>query len=606
MYIFPEDMRRHYESSPLSFVYYEVSDEKAVPLLASDGFCKNVGVDREHLFQWLSSGMFERMHPDDVGVVSKISRDFMRREGPYDVIFRCRLGGDYQYIHGYGRWQRMPDGEELAVIGYLNVTETKDKMVTVTQNYDLFRKDLFYSDPLTGLPNLNYFHEFGDERARVLRVQEKKPVLLFADIYSMQSYNNRYGVQEGDELLRLVGALLKEFFPEALLVRGAIDRFILITELKSREALTEGIEKANARIKSEAKGITSGIRVGICEIGEGRSAAEALDHARHAMRRINNDLTRTWAFFSQAADDLYWKKRYIIENFDRALEKHWIKVYYQGITRVSSQKIAAMEALARWVDPVRGIISPADFIPTLQEYHQLYKLDLYMFEQVCREIPMRHESGLPIVPVSVNFSRQDFDHVDIVTCMNALYEKYDLSRYVSRGFFIVEITEQDMAMGAERFREQLRRIQENGFGLWLDDFGSGYSAINMFSQFQFDLVKFDMELLRHLEDNGGINRVILRELVGFAKKLGLHTLIEGLEDTDQLLFVQDIECELAQGYYYSRPEPLDDLLFRIRGGQPLKEYETPEERAAFRRRWLGDAEESGMPEAEGEGRLVSE
>ena len=590
MYIFPEDMRRHYESSPLSFVYYEVTDEKAVPLLASDGFCKNVGVDREHLFQWLSSGMFERMHPDDVGVVGKISRDFMRHEGPYDVIFRCRLGGDYQYIHGYGQWQRMPDGEELAVIGYLNVTETKDKMITVTQNYDLFRRDLFYTDPLTGLPNLNYFHEFADERVRVLHVQEKKPVLLFADVYSMQSYNNRYGVQEGDELLRLVGASLKEAFPGALVVRGAIDRFALITELTSPEAITAGIEKANARIKSEAKGITTGIRVGICEIGENQSATEALDHARHALRRINNDMTRTWAFFSRAADERYWQKRYIIENIDRALEKHWIKVYYQGITRVSSQKIAAMEALARWVDPVRGIISPADFIPTLQEYHQLYKLDLYMLEQVCREIPQRHENGLPIVPVSVNFSRQDFDHVDIVGCMNTFYEKYELSRYVGKDSLIVEITEQDMATGAERFREQLRRIQEDGYGLWLDDFGSGYSAINMFSQFQFDLVKFDMELLRHLEDNGGINRVILRELVQVAKKLGLHTLIEGLEDTDQLGFVRGIECELAQGYYYSRPEPLDDLLFRIRGGQPVKDYETPEERAVFRRSWQGDNE----------------
>ena len=582
MYIFPEEMRRSYESSPLSFVYYQEIEGKAVPLLASEGFRRNTGMDRENLLTWLSEGMYERMHPDDVGVMVKISQDFLHREGPYDVIFRCRIGNDYQYIHGFGQWQRMPDGTELPVITYLNVTKTKEKMVTVTENYDLFRKDLFYTDPLTGLPNLNYLHEFGDERVHVLNVLKKTPVVIFTDVYSMQSYNNQYGVQEGDNLLRLVAACLKGEFPEALLIRGANDHFILVTELDSREKLTIGLERANQRIKKEAKGITSGFRAGICQVREGQKATEALDHARHALRRINNDMTRTWAFFSQEADDRYWKERYIIENFERALENQWIKVYYQGITRVCTQKIAAFEALARWVDPVRGIISPAEFIPTLQQYHQLYKLDLYMLEQVCREIPKRYENGLPLVPISVNFSRQDFDHTDIVARMNDLYEKYELDRYVSRDYLIVEITEQDMATGAERFREQIRRIQDNGYGLWLDDFGSGYSSINMFSQFHFDLIKYDMELLRHLDDNNGVNRIILKELVCIAKQLKLHTLVEGLEDDDQLRFIQNIECELAQGYYYCRPEPLDDILFRKNGGQEMKPCETREERDAFR------------------------
>lgn len=582
MYIFPEEMRKSYESSPISFVYYQEIEGKAVPLLASEGFCRNTGMDRENLLTWLSEGMYERMHPDDVGVMVKISQDFLHREGPYDVVFRCRIGNDYQYIHGFGQWQRMPDGTELPVINYLNVTKTKEKMVTVTENYDLFRKDLFYTDPLTGLPNLNYLHEFGDERVRVLRVLQKTPVVIFTDVYSMQSYNNQYGVQEGDELLRLVAASLKGEFPEALLVRGANDHFILVTELESREKLTVGLERANQRIKKEAKGVTSGIRAGICGVREGQTATEALDHARHALRRINNDMTRTWAFFSQEADDRYWKERYIIENFERALESQWIKVYYQGITRVCTQKIAAFEALARWVDPVRGIISPAEFIPTLQQYHQLYKLDLYMLEQVCRDIPKRYENGLPLVPISINFSRQDFDHTDIVARMNELYEKYELDKYVSRDYLIVEITEQDMATGEERFREQIRRIQDNGYGLWLDDFGSGYSSINMFSKFHFDLIKYDMELLRHLDDNNGVNRIILKELVCIAKQLKLHTLVEGLEDDDQLRFIRDIECELAQGYYYCRPEPLDDILFRMNGGQKMKPCETREEREAFR------------------------
>ncbi len=120
----------------------------------------------------------------------------------------------------------------------------------------------------------------------------------------------------------------------------------------------------------------------------------------------------------------YLQERYIIENFDKALSCGWIKVYYHSLNRVDSQKVAAFEALARWIDPERGKIYPNDFIPALLKYHLLYKLDLYMFEQVCREVIIRHDNGLPLVPVSVNFSRQDFLHADIVNTMNSLFDKY--------------------------------------------------------------------------------------------------------------------------------------------------------------------------------------
>ena len=186
------------------------------------------------------------------------------------------------------------------------------------------------------------------------------------------------------------------------------------------------------------------------------------------------------------------------------------------------------------------MISPGEFIPTLLRYHLLYKLDLYMFEEVCREVKIRHEKGLPLVPVSVNFSRQDFDHANILDEMNRIYDEYGMDQYVDKSYSIVEITEQDLATGEDNLHEQLRRIRENRYKLWLDDFGSGYSAINMFSQFEFDLIKYDMELMRHLDDNGGVNRLILKELVYVAGKLGIHILIEGVETEDQLMFVKEI------------------------------------------------------------------
>lgn len=587
-YTFPPDLKNAYESSPLSFVYYQNINGKAVPVLASEGFCRNTGMERSHVLKWLEMGMFERMHPDDVGLVSRVSDDFLHHRGPYDVVFRCRIGETYEFFHGFGQWQTMPDGTELAVIGYANMKSTQERMVSDSERYKMFQKDRFYTDPLTGLPNINYLHEFANEKLEVIWSEGSTPVLIYSDVDSMQYYNNQYGFEQGDKLLCLIAATLKEVFPNALLIRGADDHFVTITDMESREALAERLEAVNESIKRRAYGNTSGICSGIYVLKENASLKDSLDHAKHALKRIETDMTKIYRFFSQEADDRYWRNRYIIENFNRALQNGWIKIFYQGIVRLETGKIAAFEALARWVDPARGTISPAEFIPVLQKYHLLYKLDLFMLEQVCREIPIRHENGLPMMPVSVNFARQDFDHVDVVGTMNVLYDKYELSKYVSKDFFIVEITEQDVAIGAERFRDQLRKIRENGYQLWLDDFGSGYSSINMFSQLSFDLIKYDMELLRHLDDNSGANRLILKELVFVAKKLGMHTLTEGLEDETQLAFLKEIGCELAQGYYYFRPEPLDEMLFRIHGGDPIKPCETAEDRIIRGQKWLAD------------------
>lgn len=593
MYTFPKEMKEALERCEASFVYYQKIEDKAVPVLASDGFCRRTGMPREHVLKWLKRGLFERLYPDDVGLVSQVSEEFLRHEGPYDVVFRCRLSalerGKYTLIHGLGSWQTMPDGTELAVIAYANLSVTMQTIQEKTQAYGLFQKDRFYRDFLTDLPNTNYMHEFGSEKAAQIRSAGHTPMLVYSDVESMQSYNNQYGIDEGDALLRVIAASLKAFFPTSLVTRGADDHFIMLADVDDREALEHRLDQVNGRIKHLAKGNTGGIRSGVCPVevdGSGDNVGRAIDHAKHALKRINTNLNQKVRFFSMQLDEEYWRSRYIVENIDRAIEGGWIKVYYHALYRVENQKIAAFEALARWVDPARGIISPAEFIPALQKYHLLYRLDLCMFEQVCRDVRIRKENGLPLMPVSINFSRQDFDHTDVVGRMNEIYEKSGAAQYVDRSYFIVEVTEQEVAADPESCQLQLRRIRENGYSIWLDDFGSGYSSFNMFSKFRFELIKYDMEMIRHLDDNDGANRLILRDLVHLAKALKLHTLIEGVETKEQLEFAREIGCEFVQGFYYQKPEPLDEILFRIQSGDAIKPCETPEEREEMNRKWL--------------------
>ena len=596
LYVFPEGLKKAYESSVISFVFYQNIDGKAVPILVSDGFCRNTGMQRESVIPWLKAGMFERMHPDDVGIVSAVSENFLNKRSGYDVVFRCQIGSadaisasnheHYVYIHGLGKWQTMPDGTELAVITYANLSAAQRSTREQVEAYAPRHKDVFYTDPLTELPNMNYLHEFGDEKINVVRAAGKIPYVVYLDIYGMQSYNANYGYKEGDKLLCLCAATLQKQLPGAFVARGSDDHFILIAQADKPSQIEKRLYKANKIIRKSAFGNTSGVRCGVFTVESGDTEfIDALDYAKQALKRIEHNMTREVAFFLQEKGEAYLREQHILENLEKAIEQGHIRVHYHGLYRMSSGKLAAFEALARWNDPERGKIYPSEFIPVLLKYHQLYKLDLFMFEQVCREVLIRHEHGLSHVPVSVNFSRQDFDHFDVVEEMNRLFEKYELDKYIDKSYFIVEITEQDLALGQENLREQLRAIRANGYRLWMDDFGSGYSSLNVFSQFEFDLIKYDMDLLRCLDDNGGVNRVILREFTRVAQELRIQTLIEGVETQEQYDFVKEIGCELAQGFYFHKPETLSAVVEEIGAGTFGSEFESAEERNELNKNW---------------------
>ena len=588
MYTFPADLREAYERQPVPFVYYEYVDDKVVPLLVSDGFCSQLGEPRERLMKHLESVLFERIHPDDAGRVASITNDFARRESGYNCFFRTRRGDGFHDIHAVGSWQTMPDGKELAVIIYVDVTESNEEIMAMIQEYQLRQKDRIYSDPVTGLPNINYLREFASERVQALRMDGKRAVLLYSDVDSMHFYNTQYGFPEGDELLRLIARTLREAFPDALLLRGADDHFIIIDTYNGEEEVAAKINAVNEKVKANANGNTTGNKVGICVYDEDTSTTEALDHAKNALKQIGSDLNAPYRFYAPSVEDEYWSRRYIIENFDQALENGWIRVFYQGIVRIDTRKTACFEALARWVDPIQGTISPAEFIPVLEKYHLLHKLDLFMVEQVFREIPMRLEAGLPLLPTSVNFSAQDFDYIDVPAQLDALYERYGIEQYCGRDYLVVEITEQDMATATGRFYDQLRELRRRGYRLWLDDFGSGYSSLNVFSRFEVDLIKFDMDFLRHLDDRDGVNRRIMEAMVAIARDMGIYTLAEGLETEEQGMFLSKIGCELGQGFLFRRPEPLDSILYRIRGSGFEPNCETDEERKEHFRRYTED------------------
>ena len=565
MYVFSDEMRKTCEAMPMACAYVQCAEGKAVPLLVSDGFCHLSGMDREQSMKWLADVLPDALCPESGG------------DSPLDLL----LPGDGRRIRVLGRLQTMPDGTELVL---LECSCFQTDPVSGPE-------DQFYRDTLTGLPNLNYLNRYAGEKLSDLKAQGSISQVIYIDVISMQFYNSQYGYVKGNELLCLAARSLREVFPEGLIIRGAEDHFIVMDAFESRERTEAQLTRVNREIRRRAEGETTGIRAGICIGEEGIRNEELLDRARNALKWIGNDLNQVCSFHTEEAEEAHRNRQYVRENFDRALENGWIRVYYQGIARTDTGKSTALEALARWADPDRGLLSPAVFIPVLEEYHLLHRLDLFMAEQVCRDMLLREERGLPILPVTVNFSAQDFDYADIPERLSGIYSRYCPDLHPEKKYLIVEITEQDMARATDRFHDQLRQLREMGFRIWLDDFGSGYSSLNVFSRLDVNLIKFDMDLLRDLDSHNGANRRIMHAMVQIARELGIHTLAEGLETEQQRAFLQEIGCELAQGFYFHRPEPLAETLRRMEEGQTLRPFESPEEREKLNGKWFEEYEQ---------------
>lgn len=246
-------------------------------------------------------------------------------------------------------------------------------------------------------------------------------------------------------------------------------------------------------------------------------------------------------------------RSYVISHIDEAVENGYIEIYYQPVVRTLTGKLAGMEALARWRDPVYGFLRPDQFIPVLEEERLIDKLDCYVIRECGRQLRRQIDAHRPIVPISFNVSRMDFQLMDVLSEIEAVVRENELPRDYLR----IEITETAMVQDSDKILKMIDRFRGNGYSVWLDDFGSGYSSLNVLKDYHFDELKIDMEFLRAFNDT---SRKIITSVVMMAKAIGIHTLAEGVETREQVRFLRSIGCEKIQGYHYGRPMPYDELL----------------------------------------------
>ncbi len=560
------------------FAVCQFMDKGVVTLALSDGFCELFRFkDRRQAYSDMNQNMFKNIHPDDTARFTNSLLRFGAEGGRLDTIYRTknRDGSGYRIIHVNGEHVNTDDGFHLAHIWFTDEGDDKENGGTkpfLETDKAIPLDSVDYAaqyDYLTGLPNMTSFFERAEIGRKVMLNQGSLPVLLYIDLSGMKHFNHKYGFSEGDNLLRYFASMLSGVFRADNCCHISADRFAAFSEEEGLEDKLNGLflewqQKHEDRFLPICVGIYQN-RIEEVTVGM------AYDRAKIACDAIKGTFSSTFNYYSKELNAVIENKQYILDNFELALSRNLIQVYYQPIMRAVNGKVCDEEALARWNDPDKGLLSPGDFIPYLEEAGIIYKLDLYILEKVLEHINAKAKEGHYIVPHSINLSRSDFDACDIV---EEIRQRVDASG-VSRDRISIEITESIIGSDFDFMKSQVRRFQALGFPVWMDDFGSGYSSLDVLQSIKFDLIKFDMGFMRKLDESDD-GRIIMTELMKMAMALGIDTICEGVETEEQVRFLQEIGCSKLQGFFFSKPMP-DSFVLEYHREKNLTGYENPGE-----------------------------
>ncbi len=577
-YQYSEAEKKLLENLCIPLAVYQFIDQRVVTVAVSDGFCKAFGLTMDEAYDLMDNDMYRYTHPDDVARISEMAYRFAMEEADYDVLYRTFLEGEYHIIRSKGQHVVKDNGTRLAIITYADEGPYSDDELqfkeNITQNFGKVLREQTQThavnyDFLTGLPNMTYFFELAEAgRAEIIKNGDK-PAICFFDLTGMKLFNHKYGFSKGDALIKATSKILIDNFSTENCGRFGGDHFAVFTR---QTGLEEKLEKVLEEFKNMNYGINLPVRVGVYKMIDTLvEPSIACDRAKMACDSTRNYFVSGVTYFDADMLKKEEKRQYILSTFDKAMENGWIKVFFQPIIRAANDTVSDEEALARWVDPERGIILPDDFITVLEDAKLIYKLDLYIVKRVLEKMKGQRETGLFVVPQSVNLSRSDFYSCDIVEEVRKLVDEAG----VGRDKITIEITESFVGSDVYYIKDQVDRFHELGFCVWMDDYGSGASSPEVLQKIQFDTIKFDMQFMREFY-NGDKSRIILSELVKMAISLGMETVVEGVETKEQMEFLKEIGCSKLQGYYYCPPISLAEILDRYAKGIQIG-FENPDE-----------------------------
>ncbi len=413
-------------------------------------------------------------------------------------------------------------------------------------------------DVLTGLLQHN---TFCDAVEGIIHRDEKgiltgEYAMVCFDVLRFKAVNDIFGNVEGDRLLKhIADAIEKTIKEEDFACRSNADRFIFFTRTSGKE-LGILVDKLMDRISEYDIPFEIMCNMGIYVTGDTvLPAGMMIDRALLAQSTIKGSYTIKVSYYQESLRAAMLTEQDILAIAGAALEEKQFVLYYQPQYNHANGTIIGAEALVRWKHPSRGLISPGIFIPIFEKNGYISKLDFYVFEQACDFLRRCREQNYPMIPISTNFCRNDIFMTDFAEKLEGIRKKYE----VPASYLRVEITESAIMGGSEQVNEMIKRLHQYGYIVEMDDFGSGYSSLNVLKDIEMDVIKLDMLFLSEETDNsrGG---TILSAVVRMAKWLKVPVIAEGVETLKQADFLRSIGCNYIQGYLYSRPLPEDQYV----------------------------------------------
>jgi len=408
-------------------------------------------------------------------------------------------------------------------------------------------------DQLTGVYNRETFYKKASKM--MLEHRDTQYEIIYLDIDCFKVVNDLFNQETGNLILKTAGYFLQVLVGNrGLCCRMEADHFVLCMprDHVSPAHLLEALDDAMASLNISHNTV---FYAGVYEVDNPLLPVDQMcDRARMAMSKVKGNYMQRYGVYDESLRELMLEEQMIARDMEFALQSNQFTIFVQPIYDALLGKIVSAEALVRWQHPVKGMISPARFIPVFERNGFIVRLDRYVWEEVCKLMVKLRESTGSLIPISVNVSRLNLYNLDLLDFLMGLVKKYQLPAELLH----LEITETAYTRNSQQLIEEVRMFQQNGFKIFMDDFGNGYSSLNMLKDLPVDTLKIDMGFVQDVERSGRAG-VIMKSVVDMADQLGMEIVIEGVENQSQLNFVRSIGCRNIQGYYYSKPLPLEDF-----------------------------------------------
>lgn len=436
---------------------------------------------------------------------------------------------------------------------YIYIDERVDIIVGAREDITEFSE----KDVLTGGYNRRGFIRITERLLNEVPDRTKYAVLFF-NVKNFKAVNELFGVESGDVVLQnIFRTLTYSKLSPVITSRVESDHFVCLVENKNLD-FEELTSVCDNKFVKDGKRMNLIIRCGIFYVEEKpMKISGMIDRVKLAKRYITDEYVQPYMVYDHSMQVAYIDKAKLAGELQEGIAKEQFKVYYQPVIDTKTGKIASAEALIRWIHPDKGFISPALFIPALEENGHISELDFYVLKKVWQFINDRCENNKFVVPISVNLSWMDF--YDEIMMQKILKE---MDRFKENGrehMARFEITETSYAAIRENRSGILESLRIKNAKILLDDFGSGFSSFGMLQDYDFDILKIDMSFIRKIGENPK-TKSIVHSIIGMAHEIGIKTVAEGVETEEQVSFLRQSGCDYIQGYYYSKPLPEEEFV----------------------------------------------